>query len=252
MPTKPYFTTTRPHILAHRGLHTRFPENTLAAFDAALTAGATHLETDAHTSRDGVAVLVHDPVVVVDGVSIPVMSLTAAELGAVDLGEGQGVPTLSAALERFPEARFNIDIKVTTAGLPAATTITQAHAAQRVLIASFKAARRTSAYRRIPGACTSASGRLSLFVVLCSRLGLTRLGASALRSVDAVQLPTRILGMRVFTPRFIRMCHTAGVVVHAWTINDEPTMRELLGLGVDGLVTDRADLAAQVSRELNA
>lgn len=252
MPTKPYFSPARPHILAHRGLHTTFPENTLAAFEAALAAGATHIETDAHTSRDGIAVLVHDPDVVIDGVSIPVMSLTAAELAAVDLGAGQGVPTLVQALTRFAAARFNIDIKITSAALPVAAAIAQAHADERVLVASFKAARRTSAFRRIPGACTSASGRLSLFVVLCARLGLVRLGASALRSVDAVQLPTRILGMSVFTPRFIQMCHGAGVFVHAWTINDQPTMRELLRLGVDGLVTDRADLAALVVSDLRS
>jgi glycerophosphoryl diester phosphodiesterase len=235
--------------LAHRGLHTHFPENTLAAFEAALAAGATHLETDAHTSRDGIAVLIHDPVVVVDGVSIAVESLTAAELGVVDLGQGHGVPTLASALERFPDARFNIDIKVSAAADAVANAIQKNRASTRVLIASFKAARRTSAVRRLPGVSTSASAPLAVFAVLCARLGLLGLGISALKSVDAVQLPERILGMPVFTSRFIRMCHRADVFVHAWTINDRASMRRLLAAGVDGLVTDRADLAAQVVHE---
>jgi glycerophosphoryl diester phosphodiesterase len=44
----------------------------------------------------------------------------------------------------------------------------------------------------------------------------------------------------------IQRLHQAGVEVHVWTINDEPTMHALLDLGVDGLVTDRADLAMSV------
>ena len=48
-------------MLAHRGLALEAPENTLLAFVAALGIGITHLETDVHASRDGVAVISHDP-----------------------------------------------------------------------------------------------------------------------------------------------------------------------------------------------
>ncbi|WP_286311880.1 glycerophosphodiester phosphodiesterase family protein [Agromyces mangrovi Wang et al. 2018] len=37
--------------------------------------------------------------------------------------------------------------------------------------------------------------------------------------------------------------------MHVWTINDPADMRRLLALGVDGIVTDRADLAMDVLRE---
>ena len=67
-----------------------------------------------------------------------------------------------------------------------------------------------------------------------------------LRDVHAVQFPLSMLRMSTMTPRTIAAFHAAGVEVHAWTINDEPTMNRLLDLGVDGLVTDRADLAMGV------
>ncbi|MEY4101904.1 MAG: hypothetical protein RIR88_38, partial [Actinomycetota bacterium] len=57
-----YFPTERPHILAHRGLALAAVENSLDAFRAALNAGATHIETDAQATLDGIAVLFHDDV----------------------------------------------------------------------------------------------------------------------------------------------------------------------------------------------
>ncbi|BDZ66366.1 hypothetical protein GCM10025877_33040 [Agromyces mangrovi Wang et al. 2018] len=50
-------------------------------------------------------------------------------------------------------------------------------------------------------------------------------------------------------PRFVRRVQAAGAEVHVWTINDPADMRRLLALGVDGIVTDRADLAMDVLRE---
>jgi glycerophosphoryl diester phosphodiesterase len=51
--------------------------------------------------------------------------------------------------------------------------------------------------------------------------------------------------VRVVTPKLIAVAHRAGVEVHVWTINDQSEMRELVALGVDGIITDRADLAIE-------
>jgi glycerophosphoryl diester phosphodiesterase len=53
-------------------------------------------------------------------------------------------------------------------------------------------------------------------------------------------------GVRVVSSRTVGLRKRAGVEVHVWTINDPADMRRLLDLGVDGLVTDRADLALEV------
>jgi glycerophosphoryl diester phosphodiesterase len=67
---------------------------------------------------------------------------------------------------------------------------------------------------------------------------------AALAGARALQAPTRVV-----TRRVVRAVHAAGAEVHAWTVNDPATMRRLLDLGVDGLVTDRCDLAVEVVRE---
>jgi glycerophosphoryl diester phosphodiesterase len=61
-----------------------------------------------------------------------------------------------------------------------------------------------------------------------------------------VQVPERVRGIRVITARFRRRTVRAGVEVQVWTVNEPDDMRRLLDLGVDGLITDRADLALRL------
>ena len=234
-------------MLAHRGLAIDAPENTLLAFAKALAAGVTHLETDVHASADGVAILSHDPDLFrLTGRQVRIDQLTAAELGRIALGEGQGFTTLAAALDAFPDARFNLDVKVEAAAIPTIEAVRKAGAEHRVLIGSFSNVRRLAVMRRLPGVATSASSRGAVIATWAGALGLPALTRWVLRGVQAVQLPERILGVRTTSPRVIAAYHSAHVEVHIWTINDPAAMNRLLDAGVDGIVSDRADLALGV------
>jgi len=235
-------------VFAHRGLAIEAPENTLLAFEKALAVGVTHLETDVHGSSDGISMVSHDPDLTrLAGRRMRVGQLSATALRAIDLGQGQGFCSLADALDAFPDARFNIDIKSTDAVAPTVATIRDARATDRVLIGSFSPERRLAVVRRLPGVATSISSRGAIAAVSAARTagGLPAL-RRILRDVHAVQFPVSILRMSTITPRTIAAFHAAGVEVHIWTINDEPTMERLLDLGVDGLVSDRADLAMGV------
>jgi len=235
-----------PRILAHRGLSLEGPENTLLAFLAALAAGATHLETDVRATSDGMAVLSHDPTVP-DGRALN--RLTMAQLGRIDLGNGQSYCSLAEALAAFPEARFNVDVKSADAVLPAARAIRRAAAGRRVLLTSFSETRRRRVVRAVPGAVSSASAPVVALMMAAVTLGQRWALPRLLRGISAVQVPERAGPVRIVTPRVIRRMHAIGVEVHVWTVNDPERMRRLLALGVDGLVTDRTDLAVPIRSE---
>ncbi len=242
-----YFSPAPPRLFAHRGLAIDAPENTLLAFAKALALGVTYLETDVHASADGLAIVSHDPDLIrLTGRSSMIADLTSAELARIDLGDGQTLMTLAAALDAFPNAMFNIDIKVAAAAAPAAAAIRAANAEHRVLVGSFRNSRRRAAVRLLPGVATSASSGAVLLATWAAAIGLRVITRAVLRSVDAVQIPERILGVRSTSPRVLRAFHAAGVEVHIWTINDAATMERLLDAGVDGIMTDRADIGIEV------
>ncbi|WP_207456970.1 glycerophosphodiester phosphodiesterase family protein [Herbiconiux sp. SYSU D00978] len=249
MTRHPFLSGPLPRVLAHRGLATSAPENTLAAFQAAVDAGVTIVETDVHATKDGVVVVAHDPDLQrVAGRALTIEDLTLVELQAVDLGQGQTFPTLAEVLAAFPGIRFNIDVKSAAAARLVGDVVHRADAAERVLLTSFSERRRRRALRDAPGVATSASAPLFAVALFAVVLGLTPLARLALRRVQAVQIPPRAAGIDTAAPRVLRGLHRAGVEVHIWTVNDPRDMRRLLDAGVDGLVTDRADLALEVVR----
>ena len=238
-----------PVNVGHRGASVRFPENTLAAFRAALEAGAGGLELDVHLTRDGHPVIMHDATVdrTTDGFGA-VAGMTLEAVRRLAAGRpGEGIPTLREVFEEFPGVSVNIDIK--DRDLPGAEKVVlnvlrEAGAADRVLVASaehrvLRRFRRASR-REID---TGASRReIAVFFVL-SRLGLERLIRPA---YAALQVPVDYGRLRILTPRFVRAAHSRGVRVDAWTINEPDQMRGLLDLGVDSIMTDRPEELTKV------
>lgn len=245
-----YFAPPLPRIFAHRGLALDVPENTLGAFRAALAVGAVHVETDVHASSDGVAVISHDPTLDrVAGRPDRVADLTLAELRSIDLGGGETFVTLSEALLAFPEARFNIDVKADDACRPTAEAVRAAGAIDRVLITSFDVRRKRLTASALPGVATSASAAEFGPALAFAKLGWAWAVRRILRNVDAVQIPPQVSRIGTVTPRTIDVLHRAGVEIHVWTINDPVVARDLLARGVDGLVTDRADILVPLAAE---
>ncbi len=254
--THPYFEGTRhPRVLAHRGLaHSEDDadgiwENTAAAFAAAQAIGVEYIETDCRVTADGDLVLFHDETLArLTGDSRRVDQVSTRELAETFSSQG-GLLTVSDALGGFPGVRFNIDLK-TDATLASIGPAVAPHT-ERVLLTSFSDARRrraVEAVRRAGAALRPAvsPGRNAIASLLAGTAArLSPAVARSLREIDAIQIPRSYGPLRVLSPALVRRAHAHGVEVHVWTINDPEQMRALIDAGVDGIVSDRADLAVQ-------
>ena len=243
--------------MAHRGgaLHPEIPgvENTLHAFRHAAALGYTYLETDVHTTSDGVLLAFHDADLdrVTDRAG-RVASLTSEEVALARIAEEHAVPTMAELLEALPQCRFNIDLKSAGAVQPLAALLERTGAYDRVCVGSFSD-RRIRAFRKATRgrvATAAAPSEVARFLLPLS-------GLAGRRGPQVLQVPWRHENGRitVVTPGFVRRAHAAGLHVHVWTgeeqsrwvsIDDTESMHTLLDMGVDGLITDRTDVLKDV------
>lgn len=257
--THPWFEgVAKPRVLAHRGLVTAddaahgVAENSFAAVAAAHAAGCDYVESDCHLTADGIVVLFHDADLSrVTGDPRPVSAVTGAELDALMADRG-GLITLAQALDTFPGVRFNLDVKAPEAAVPVGVAVA-AHGS-RVLITSFSDDRRRQTMAAAAGAgrgirpATSGGTSTIARVLAAVTARSDRLVRRALADVDALQVPERHRRVPIVTPRLIDAAHRHDVEVHVWTVNEPDAMRRLVELGVDGIVTDRADVALRMLR----
>lgn len=250
--THPYFEKARhPRVLAHRGLTAAIGEdpsvweNTAGAFAAAHAAGAEYVETDCQVTADGDVVLFHDETLSrLFGDARRVDEVRTRELATMLAPHG-GLLTVGEMLEHFPDTRFNIDVKADAAAAPLGRTI--APHAHRVLLTSFSDARRRRTVDAVMDAganirpATSAGQAAMIRVRLLTAL---RVAPELLfKDLDALQIPEQYGPVRVLTPALMRAARRHDVEVHVWTVNDPHEMQRLVAAGVDGVVTDRADVA---------
>jgi glycerophosphoryl diester phosphodiesterase len=244
-----YLDAQTPIAFAHRGGAAVGDENSMAAFGRAVEAGYRYIETDVHATADGVPVAFHDDTLDrMLGRPGRIEDLAWSDLISIRDGGAAVVPALTDLLDTWPECRFNVDLKADSALDPTIEAVWKLNARDRVLLASFSD-RRIRWARRVcgPRQATSMGQREVAMLRLASLHG--RGLAGFVPSVAAVQVPVRHAGVRVVDTRFVRHTHRLGMQVHVWTIDDPAEMRELLDLGVDGIMTDRIEVLRDVLTE---
>lgn len=229
-------------IVAHRGASHAAPENTLAAFRAALAAGAEGVEFDVQLSRDGVPVVIHDETLerTTNGRGA-VSAASAAELAALEAGAwfrppvpGEGVPTLQAVLALLAPTALELHLELKTG-----------RCAYPGLVPAVLRALEQAGLVVAPGRVWLSSFNHR---TLAEAMALEpRLPCAALLD-DVLIEPWRYAaahGFRGIHPRYsqvdaalVQACHAAGLAVRVWTVDEEGEARRLLALGVEALMSN--------------
>jgi glycerophosphoryl diester phosphodiesterase len=250
----------RPRVFAHRGGSALAPENTMAAFEAGLAAGADGLELDVRLSRDGVVVVHHDKFLDrTTNLTGAVSQHTADELARADAGyrfsaaglfpfrgRGLGVPTLAEVLARFRGVPVVVEIKVNTLDAARAVVgiVRAAGAVDRVCFGSF-GLRVLRAIRRIEPSVATSAAREEVRLALYRTWLRWPVGHPA---YSGYQVPETTGSTRVVSPRFVQYAHRAGLAVQVWTVDTADDARRLLGWGVDALITNNPEIVVPLCK----
>jgi glycerophosphoryl diester phosphodiesterase len=252
---------------AHQGGAWESPSSTRFAINRALAAGATAIELDVHATLDGELVVCHDATVDrTTPATGNIASFTLAELQRLDFSywfipgadvtpdrpedeypyRGRapddpefGIATLRQVLEQFPDVVLNLDIKQTAPTVmpyeeSLARLLREFGRGDDVMVASFLDPA-TDAFRTFAPEIPTSAGT----IVTAEFWRAVQAGAPLPDSpVAAYQVPERMGDLVVVDEAFVAAAHGRDKAVHVWTINEAPAMERLLGLGVDGIISD--------------
>lgn len=227
---------------AHRGASGYCPENTMIAFEKAVLMGCDGIETDVHLTKDKIAVLCHDEEVdrTTDGTGC-IKDYTYRELQSFDAGikygsefKGQRLPSLDEFLgfARDKNIIVNLELKNNIFGYEGIEeivigTIYRHNLESRVIISSF------NHYSIMK--CRDMDSKIHLGFLYDNPLYKPGdYGKSA--------------GIECLHPNYLTLKDEAvdniksnGLKINTYTVNDESEMHRLIGLGVDGIITNYPD-----------
>jgi len=231
--------------VGHRGAPRVFPANTMRSFQHAIELGCTMVECDIRQAADGVLVLAHDPHVEADGTVYEIAAHSSRELARLDLGKGEGVPLLTE-LVAWAQARCRIMADMKCEGNGVEAMVAEALAPL------------SRADKIVPGAGESSRERfraydptLPLSFSLGGRHADDMTGAQFQIYLDTLTTEAVTWQYPLLTAERIAALHERDLRVFAWTVDDVDTMQRLLLDGVDGIISNRADLLVKFETPAN-
>lgn len=232
-------------VIAHRAGPAPSPENTLAALERAIAAGADMAEIDVQRTRDGVVVVAHDADLMrLAGHPRPIRDTPYSELADVVQRPDDGTPpaerrvaTLAELLGRA-EDRIGLVIELKYYGPDPGLA--------RAVVQEVQAAGMSADVRIM----SLDYGAVREVTRLAPRITTGYVAAAAVGDLSRLPVDFLALARSRITPRLLREAERRGMQIHAWTVNRPNQMADLVERGVHGIITDDPALAVRVNAEL--
>lgn len=235
--------SNKPKLIAHRGNSSQAPENTLAAFIQAIRIPVDFLECDVQLSKEGIPVVTHDGTlkrITIDHDSSKINELTLEEIKKIDAGSwfgnsfsNQRIITLEELL-RLPRGKIGIMLEVKE---------------ETFLACSMGKHVGDVIKKMAPHQIKSGPilvGSLSPNVLLCLEAYMPQQplipivrDLSDLDEFSSLHAKHYAFKHSLLTEELIESFHKEGIEVWAWTIDDKDTAYELIGKGLDGIITNQ-------------
>ena len=229
------------NITAHRGASLSAPENTMAAFEQAVANMSDYIELDVQMTKDGELVIMHDSNALrTTGVNRDISDMTLAEVRNLDAGSyysaeyaGEKVPTLEEVLDYARgRIKINIEIKSGNYGLSVADKVADMieykGMKDECVVTSFEIELLRRVKQLQPDIQTG-------YILVVAYGDFYNMDDVDFFSVNAAFL----------TKRMVDAIHNSGKQIHAWTVNNQSSIKNLTNKGVDNIITDDPVLARE-------
>lgn len=245
----------QPLVIAHRGASAYKPENSISAFEKAIEMQADYIETDVHQTKDGIVVLMHDFSVDRTCENCPngsssIKDLSCAEFCSLKIkGTKECPPSLDSAI-KFINGRCKLLIEIKKGGdyYPGIEnnilTIIKANNAESWvdIIHSFDKQALLNLQQQKTGTKLQ---KLIVFKFPLASFTFSKKGEkddfSAWQGVNVNE--------KFASKRIIKKLHAQGKTVFVWTVDNKRKMKKLVRRGVDGIITNKPDLARAIILE---
>ena len=232
-------------VIGHKGASAIAPENTLKAFQKAIELHADYVEFDAHLTKDGEIVVIHDDdTYSLTGTHSLIKDNTLEQIKKLDAGEGEQIPTLQE-LVAIAKGKIGLQLEIKSTGL---------------LERMVQILRKENLIHNSIVSCFMFDELLKLKEIEPKiKIGfLLPAELVQVRSIKRKILKCVREDFYAIHPHFntvskeiVDFAHTNNLKVNVWTVNDSNSMKKMIQLGVDGIITDNISLVHKVINSLN-
>ncbi len=231
---------TKILIVGHKGANSLAPENTLKSFRKAIDLKADFIEFDVQLSKDNIMVMNHDfNTFSTTGYDGLIREMTIKELKQLDFGEGEKIATLSELIE-IAKNRIGLifDLKAPGLNQRLVDVLRNENLGKQSILSSFSFNQLIKIQK--------IDSNLKFGLLLSEEMKVKQIIIKRIQKAVKNNFYSIHLHFSLIDHHLIEFCHENNLKVFGWTVNDEKDMKQLIQMGIDGIITDDIQLLKKV------